>query len=410
MTDHAALRRRLSRLGTQRRHVLPPPPPRTQLVFPVGADIPTPHGNAYRIDRAYTGDLIHGRSRLADLLSVEMDMAAELAAAPTLRFAAQEHLVFLDTETTGLAGGAGTLVFLVGVGIISGGEFRLRQYFLRHPDEEPAMLHALQEDLERAGAFITFNGRSFDLPLLEMRYGMGLRRTWPLHTSPHVDLLGPSRRLWRRSLPDCSLGTIERRVLRVVRSEADVPGEIIPSLYLEYLRSGRTEDMARVLYHNALDVLSLVALLSHVIDLHRAPHVPRLSPPEALAMARWHARAGRRDTADAAFQRALETDEADLQTETLRRLTEHLKQSGRQIDAVEPWRRWHALAPEDPRPCLELAKYFEWEAIDLGEARAWADQARGCLEGWPRGWRRDAVRGLIQHRLARLMRKLSLVA
>ena len=410
MSDHAALRRRLSRLGAHRRPVLPPSPPRTPLVFPSGADIPTPHGNAYRIDRSYTGDLLHGRSRLADLLSIEMDMAAELAAAPTLRFAAQEHLVFLDTETTGLAGGAGTLVFLVGVGIISGGEFRLRQYFLRHPDEEPAMLHALQEDLERAGAFITFNGRSFDLPLLEMRYGMGLRRTWPLHRSPHVDLLGPSRRLWRRSLPDCSLGTIERRVLRVVRSEADVPGEMIPSLYLEYLRSGRTEDMARVLYHNALDVLSLVALLSHVIDLHRAPQVPRLSPPEALAMARWHARAGRQDTADAAFRRALETEAVDLQTETLRRLTEHLKQSGRQAEAVEPWRRWHALAPEDPRPCLELAKYFEWEAADLGEARAWAERARGCLEAWAHGWRRDAVRGLIQHRLARLTRKLSLVA
>lgn len=405
MTDRAALRRRLGRLGAPRARSERPRPAQAPLEFPAGIEIPTPHGAAYRIERTYPADLSHGRSRLTDLLGFEMDWAAELASAPTLRFAAPEHLVFLDTETTGLAGGAGTLVFLVGVGVFVEGEFRLRQYFLRHPDQEPAMLHALQEDLERAGAFVTFNGRAFDMPLLEMRYGLGLRRTWPLNGWPQVDLLWPSRRLWRRSLPDCSLGTIERRVLGVERSQIDVPGEEIPALYLDYLRTGRMDEMARVVYHNALDVLSLVALLSHVLDLHRTPEVKRLSPPEALALARWHARAGRRETADAAYQRALEADEAELQVEALRRVTEHFKQSGRAAAAVPEWQRWHAIAPQDPRPCVELAKFCEWQAGDLTQARTWAEAGLRSLAEWPVGWRRDAVRRLIQHRLARLDRK-----
>jgi len=405
MTDRAALRRRLGRLGAPRARTAGPRSAAARLEFPAGSDISTPHGPAYRIERMYPADLSHGRSRLADVLGFEMDLAAELASAPTLRFASPEHLVFLDTETTGLAGGAGTLVFLVGVGVFVGGEFRLRQYFLRHPDEEPAMLHALQEDLERAGAFVTFNGRAFDIPLLEMRYGLGLRRTWPLNLCPQVDLLWPSRRLWRRSLPDCSLGTIESRVLRVERSQADVPGEEIPALYLDYLRTGRMDDMARVVYHNALDVLSLVTLLSHLLDLHRTPEVKRLSPPEALALARWHARAGRRETAEAAYQRALEAEEAELQVEVLRRLTEHFRRSGRAAEAVPSWQRWHAIAPRDPRPCVELAKFCEWQAGDLAQARSWAEAGLHSLADWPSGWRRDAVRTLIQHRLARLVRK-----
>jgi len=119
-------------------------------------------------------DHVHGSGRLADLLAFDSELVADVASHPGLRQAELSHLVFLDTETTGLVGGAGTLVFLVGVGTYVEGAFRLRQYFLRNPDEEAAMLLALQPDLEAAHGFVTFNGRAFDLPLLETRYIIGL--------------------------------------------------------------------------------------------------------------------------------------------------------------------------------------------------------------------------------------------
>jgi hypothetical protein len=336
---------------------------------------------------------------------MQVDVAAELAARPDLLGTSAERFLFLDTETTGLAGGAGTLVFLVGVGAVSDGEFRLRQYFLRDPGEEAAMLSALAEDLQSASALVTFNGRAFDIPLLEMRYVMGLQRRWALNQQPQLDLLAPARRLWRRTLADCSLGTVERNILGLVRSQQDVPGEEIPSLYLEYLRTGRTDEMARVIYHNAQDVLALVALLDRVLHLHHHLGGEALTPAEALAVARWHARAGRPEPAEVAYRRALAADELGLRVEALRRWTEQLKRLGKSDQAVTAWSEWHSLSLDDPRPCIELAKFHEWTEPNLDEALRWTQRARACLDLWPDDWRRGEAIALVEHRRLRLERK-----
>jgi tetratricopeptide (TPR) repeat protein len=179
-------------------------------------------------------------------------------------------------------------------------------------------------------------------------------------------------------------------------------------MYLDYLRTGDASEMSRVLYHNAVDILSLVGLTSLILDRHRLRDPADLSAAEALGLARWHQTAGRTGEAESAWQAALSADERSIKLEALRRLAGYLKQRGRRSEAVSGWRTWHELAPADPEPCIELAKYYEWETGDLEQAVAWSEAALACLDRWPSDWRRDQQAAEIDHRLQRLSRKLNL--
>ncbi|MEE8120902.1 MAG: ribonuclease H-like domain-containing protein [Anaerolineales bacterium] len=367
----------------------------------------TPHGAAYIIETQYPGTHEHGSSPLSLLTPFESNSAAEIAADPSLEGLSLDGLVFLDTETTGLAGGAGTVAFLVGVGKFVEGELRLRQYFLRDLGEEQAMLHAIEADLESSAGFVTFNGRTFDVPILEMRFTLGLRKRFPLTEWPHLDLLYPARRLWRRALPDCRLNTIERQVLGVHRSEEDVPGELIPGLYLDYLRTGDSTDMERVIYHNAMDILSLVSLTVEVLGRHGTDALSNLSASEALGVARWHQGAGRSGPAELAYRAAIESGDPIVRLEALRHHTAYLKRLGRRDQAVDGWELWHTLESDDPRPCVELAMYYEWHVGDLDMAKTWAEIGLVCLSNWENDWRYKEISKDLQHRIGRLKRKLA---
>jgi uncharacterized protein YprB with RNaseH-like and TPR domain len=407
MGDRADLRRRLERVG-RRRPVRPTTPERTSRLvsgLPAGEEIPTSQGSAYRIESEFALDHEHGRWPLHAALSYDPHLAARVAQRSDPEGLLPERLGFLDTETTGLAGGAGTLVFLVGIGRFVGDRFRLRQYFLRDPAEEAAMLLALQDDLEPVDGFVTFNGQRFDLPLLEMRYTTGLRRRWRLTEQPQLDLLFPARRLWRRSLPDCTLSTLESELLGVRRTEEDIPGWEIPGLYLDYLRSGETEGIHRIVYHNRQDILSLVGLAAHVLDRH-SMDAGGVTELEALALARWYVRTGDSAEAESYFLAALESADPGTRREALRGYTALLKGTGRRAEAIPAWGEWGDLAPDDPTPATELAKYYEWQARDLLEASRWAERALLCLESWPDDWRRRSAADEIEHRLARLHRKI----
>jgi hypothetical protein len=410
MSDASDLRRRLSRLGRT-----PERPGRASAAGPAqaasalqpGEEVSTPAGSAYRIQNSYPLDHRHGAGSLAEVLEFSPALAGEIAGLQAGSEAPLSDWAFLDLETTGLAGGAGTLGFLVGLGAFVEGRFRLRQYFLRDPAQEAGMLHALQEDLEQAQGFVTFNGRAFDLPLLEMRYQLGLRRRWRLTALPQFDLLYPSRRLWRRGLPDCRLGTLEGQVLGVERTEADVPGALIPGMYQDYLRTGDATELSRVIYHNAQDILSLVGLAAAVLRRHLHDGLQALTGEEALAVARWHQSLGRGDAAEQAYQAALQgVGAAPVRLEALRSYSAYLKGQGRREQALAGWREWHALDADDPTPCVELAKYYEWAAADLAAAHHWTLEGLLSLSRWPAGWRRDQARQSLEHRLKRLERKL----
>jgi hypothetical protein len=181
---------------------------------------------------------------------------------------------------------------------------------------------------------------------------------------------------------------------------------MIPGRYLDYLRSGDTTSMARVLYHNAADILTLVGLAAIVLERYEGAGAA-LSGSEALAIARWHAERGRPESAETALRHAIETSQGDLQQEALRRFTTLLRAQHRRAHALEALAAWGQLSPADPEPRLEAAKYFEWEARDPSQALRWADQARQAVELWSEGWRRREALASIDHRIRRLLGKVA---
>ncbi|MGB2896624.1 MAG: ribonuclease H-like domain-containing protein [Anaerolineales bacterium] len=408
MNEEKRLQQRLQRIARNKstRKTSRTKPRRDVSGLQPGEPQETPHGTAYIIETQYPGTQEHGSRRLNSLTNFESKLTAEIATDPALEGIDLDDLVFLDTETNGLAGGAGTVAFLVGIGKFIEGDFWLRQYFLRDLSAEQAMLHAIESDLGSDAGFVTFNGRTFDVPLLEMRFTLGMRKRFPLSGWPHLDLLYPARRLWRRTLPDCRLNTIEREVLGVQRSGEDVPGELIPGLYLDYLRTGDPREMERVIYHNAVDILSLVGLTGEVLDRHRTDALSNLSAAEAFGVARWHQGAGRRGSAESAYRAAIESSDPEIRLEALRHHTVYLKQLGQRDQAVDGWKQWHKLKPDDPRPCIELAMYYEWHARDLDMGKNWAEVGLTCLSNWANDWRCEEIGKDLQHRINRLKRKL----
>ena len=183
--------------------------------------------------------------------------------------------LFIDTETTGLAGGTGTYAFLIGCGWLEDGALRVEQYFMRDHADEPAMMAHLARLISRFDWTVSFNGKSFDLPLLRTRFIMNRTRT-ALDALGALDLLHAARRLWRHQLPRRDLGTLEREILGVQR-ELDVPSHEIPDIYFRYLRTGDASELVPVMAHNRQDMVSMAALLARACDAcngWRSPNVP----------------------------------------------------------------------------------------------------------------------------------------
>ncbi|MCC6190080.1 MAG: ribonuclease H-like domain-containing protein [Anaerolineales bacterium] len=394
-----------------------------------GERVETPLGVYQRIETSYAFDFAHGPKCLADLFAHAPATAARLARDEALAAADLRALAFIDTETTGLAGGAGTLVFLVGVGACEAGRFVLRQYFLIDPGEEPALLTALVNDLAPRTGWVTFNGRAFDLPLIETRLTLN-RQRGALGQRPHLDLLMPARRLYRGRLPSCSLGDIERHVFHIQREDDDVPGWLIPQLYADYLRTGDPREMRRVIYHNTVDILSMVTLAAHLMDVfatplgpagavgggrtraparpETAPTLPHPVPEDLLRLACWHDDNGRPAEAEAAFKAALAGKlKLPDRERGLARLAALLKRQARRAEAVPVWEQLASFTLDDPTPFVELAKYYEWHARDLGRAQTWTQRALALVKGWDSGWRRDATAALLTRRLERVAAKLA---
>ncbi len=185
-----------------------------------------------------------------------------------------DRVLFLDTETTGLSGGAGTLAFLTGLGSFSGGRFTVEQDLIRNYDEEPAMLERIAALLDKTELLVTFNGRTFDMPLLESRMIMNGRR---LKTDiPHLDLLHAARAVWKLRLRRCSLSALEQAVLGLERTD-DLPGAEVPKAYFDYLKTGCFSLLEPILAHNCQDIRSLPLLLKGLMDVYRAPDQARYS-------------------------------------------------------------------------------------------------------------------------------------
>jgi hypothetical protein len=270
------------------------------------------------------------------------------------------------------------------------------------------MVEGLAQLLSEFEAIVSFNGRAFDVPIIENRFILA-RIPPPTASLSHLDLLQPARRLWRHQLPSCRLGVIEQEVLGVLREQADVPGGEIPTLYRDYLRTGDAREMQRVLYHNAVDILSLVTLAVKLCHAFANPwDEEKLSGAEFYGLGRWYAREDQREETERAYRAALA--QADLSPElrekTLRDLAYLLKRADRKGEAFAYWQQLALETVDDALPHIELAKYFEWDVKDLALAAGWTLAALGLAEGWPAGLCRDDMLAELRHRLERLERKM----
>jgi hypothetical protein len=250
-----------------------------------GEVIETPYGRHFEMEKLHESYNRHGSYEISDLNGWPHDLLHSLSAGeiPT---AAPESIAFLDTETTGLAGGSGTYAFLIGVGSIHPEGFRVRQFFMRDYDEEASVLHSLSAYLARFRVMVTYNGRSYDQPLLETRYTMS-RARHPFSKMEHLDLLYGARRLFKLRLENCRLVNLESEILGFDRGP-DIPGEMIPYTYFEYLRTKRAHRLLAVFHHNVLDILSLACLTGIVPEAFRDPeNVRARHGSDLLGLARW---------------------------------------------------------------------------------------------------------------------------
>jgi uncharacterized protein len=412
------LKSRLERLGVRKgtEHLQPRPrvdaprvgagPNSIERLAP-GRAISNEHGSFYLVEETYPLAYQHGSWALGDLLGYSVEDILPLARDDSLEDLDFGKAIFVDTETTGLAGGTGTYAFLVGIGFLDGDQFRLWQFFMRDPAEERAMLAEMVDMLAPFSSLVSFNGRSFDWPLMRTRFIMSRQRP-PLVDAPHLDLLHLARRLWRTRLPSCALSSLEQNVLGVARKSEDVAGWIIPHLYFDYLETGDAGPMLQVLYHNAQDILSLVTLSAYLGQIGRDPYDRGLAHGEDYySLGRYLERLRDWDEAIRAYKHALSCPLDDtVRADDSRQLSLLLKRRGRREQAVELWEA--ELNAGRLYPYVELAKHHEHQEGDLGRAAKLVEEAITLVQSptYLAGWRRDRDLAELEHRLNRLKRKL----
>jgi uncharacterized protein YprB with RNaseH-like and TPR domain len=232
--------------------------PRPQVALPPGDELAGPHGACWRRVLRYPLAHRHGDVALARAARLDGERLAAIGKQPAFASLRVEQCLFLDTETTGLAGGAGTVVFAYGLGFVDGDDLVVEQLFLRDFGEEPAMLRHVAARLQERPVPVTFVGKSYDRHRIAARLAVH-KVAADVLTPTHLDLYHVVRRQHGKQWPDTKLRTVEERLLGVVRHD-DLPGSEAPAAFLSWIRD-RTGAVDRVLEHNRLDVLSLVALL-----------------------------------------------------------------------------------------------------------------------------------------------------
>lgn len=349
-----------------------------------GRFVLTPRGETFVAEQTFPAGYRHGQTPLA--CAAPLDGIAAWAQASSLAETPLEAFVFLDAETSGLAGGTGTYAFMVGLGRFLSADsetdgqmaFRVEQYFMRDPSEEPALLEALAEALTPAQVLVTFNGRAFDAPLLVTRYRLHSIPV-PFEDDFHLDLLPLARRLWRDRLPSRALKYLEETILLAPRTSEEVPGYEIPYLYFDYLRTGDAAPLKGVFYHNAMDIVALAALTSHVSAVLHDPFAGRVQHGlDFIALAKLFEDLGRWDLSARLYERGLEGDlpEPDF-WEAVRRLSRLERRRGDLEAAVCLWEQ--AAAQGHVYACVELAKHFEHRLHDPAAALNWTLRAMECL-------------------------------
>lgn len=355
-----------------------PPDEEDSLAHLVGAGVAkNQFGEHLEIRNWFSTPEFEEPSRVAlELLSQTRDAAISREARAVLEDPAK--WLFLDTETTGLAGGTGTYPFLVGIAWWDAGGLQVEQFFMRDFSEEHSVLHELAARLAERSVLVTFNGKSFDWPLLENRFIMTRLIPTP-RLSAHLDLLHPARALWKLRLGSVRLIELERRVLDAPRlgwhRENDIDSSLIPQYYFDYLRGGSTQPLAGVVRHNQMDLRGLAALFGKINAFLAAQEKDRegVDSLDLFGLSRFLERRGDRSGARAACSQALDLGlPAEIRPRASRELALMAKRRGDHESAAALWLDLVGDSEQGVLACEQLAVHYERRAKDLARATEFA--------------------------------------
>ena len=363
-----------------------------------GKFISTPFGDSFVRENYFSQDYRCGEVELFQIFQSSAKTISSLARDDRLKKIDMNKTVFLDTETTGLAGGAGTYIFLVGAGYFEGDQFCVRQYFMRDYNEERALLSAVNELLSSFEAIVSYNGKTFDIPLIQSRFIMsGMKMS--LKDPYHFDLLYPARRLWKKRLESCSLSTVERDILGVIR-ENDVPGYLVPEIYFRYLKTKDARALKQVFEHNLQDILSLVALVSRMCCLVEDPFNNTKYGMDIFSIGKMFDEEKRYEQCTHYYTEALKHNLREEETlEILRLASFAYKRQGEWEEAEKIWKKTIERSPEFIYyPYEELAKYYEHHLKDYQKAETIIEESLNIVEN-------IFIREKLQYRLNRIKGK-----
>ncbi|GMU91971.1 MAG: hypothetical protein AMXMBFR4_10290 [Candidatus Hydrogenedentota bacterium] len=368
----------------------------------------------YLAHEVFPPDTPQGAIELGAVLDIHGDHIALSGSDDTLKEFDPRNALFIDTETSGLAGGTGTVAFLIGVGYFVEEGFRLDQCFMRDFDDEEPMLEYLAEVFRGKEAVVSYNGKCFDLPLLRTRFIQN-RIPFRLDSVLHFDLLHAARRFWKRRLGACNLTNVEREILGIAR-QGDVPSHLIPQLWFDYLRTRDARPLTGVFYHHKMDILSLVALtgwLSRCLSQPNGEGFPHTD--DRLSLVRvYHSQKKYMEVIVHGERLIADERDPDVRKECLELLAGATKRVG---DFSRMEEMLSLLLQEFPRHLKarwELAKYYEHRARDLAAAERICREALEYLETRAALQRMDRTESPLlisfEHRLRRIRRKLGLSA
>jgi hypothetical protein len=367
-----------------------------------GEEVENRHGKFFLVSDIMAGNCRHGKRNICEALNLDMHAAAMLANDPLIAECRCENGLFLDTETTGLSGGTGTIAFLIGLGWFEDGAFHIRQIFARDFSEERAALFYLSEIAAQKNFLVTFNGKAFDINLLSTRFIMNRLKS-DLVNLPHLDLLHPSRRILGHRLENSRLGTLEAEVLGVFR-EGDIPGWEIPQRYFDWLKQRDGRLLESIFEHNKIDVISMATLTAHLTEILCAKQeVQNSHTDDYLAAARLLFK--RRDTERAGKILDVFNENAagsELSAISKKELASLCKRTGRWEEATQIWQELLKITPTDFSAVSEMAKWLEHRARDYQAAMMLVENALSQNNGFSPDEKES-----LTHRLKRLTFKIN---
>lgn len=367
--------------------------------FVAGEEIENSAGKFFLVSDLVRGSSRHGFRNISESFGFDMEAAALLANDPAIREFRCTDALFLDTETTGLAGGTGTMAFLIGLGWFEGGHFHVRQILARDFGEEKAALTYLDEVIRLKKFLITFNGKAFDINLLSTRFIMN-RLPGVLGNWPHLDLLHPARRILGHRLENSRLVTLEEQILGVQR-EGDIPGWEIPQRYFDWLRRRDGRLLKTIFEHNKLDVISMAGLTAHLTEIITAQALEQnANVDDYLAAARLLLHRRNREGTEKILNVIHEQNCPVFSFATKKKLAQLYKKTGKLNEAAQIWQEMVACEPIDFYALSELAKWLEHSAGDYTRAKLLVQEFLQNADAFS-----ERERESLLHRLKRLTAK-----